>query len=565
MDCKQIDKINRKIQYAVAFIVSMLFVFLIWYKSGIYFETNDDRYINSLLSGVITGQPDAVVFHINYILSAPFAFLYRLSNKLPWYGLFLTGLYLFGYWVLLDSLYAKCKTYLEMTGATILGGITCISFWYLLGQIQFTSATIFIASVGYACLILDRDQKHCFIKFFICEILAVLWRKEAMLLVQPIGFGTYFCLLFLMKKYNVKDKLQKYGCVCGWIVITLLLEFMGTLIGGYKGSALNEFQHFSQDRALLFDYHQIPAYDEIADILQKHNVSREMYDGYLNYNTISYDISVDCQKEIVQYVSERQPYQIKNIFSGLISLYTKEQPWGINKLSLLFLITILILAIYTKDLPTICGVIGMECGKLVVWGFLFYRGRVLSRVSIPLFFCETIILLSLLFYNLAQLDLRSWVKYMISSAILLSSLFFGFSSARQQYRYIHEINEGQQIYMNGLREIIDYCREHENYHFILDSTSVSYYKGSAFETDIYRPGNYIISGGWFAALPSVRRHVTEFVSSQDGIYLVINSENNPNVEAILGYYRYLTGNEPVLIDQINTSIGGIYDVMYYSY
>ena len=62
MDCKQIDKINRKIQYAVAFIVSMLFVFLIWYKSGIYFETNDDRLFSEIFSGAMTGAPEDTDF-----------------------------------------------------------------------------------------------------------------------------------------------------------------------------------------------------------------------------------------------------------------------------------------------------------------------------------------------------------------------------------------------------------------------------------------------------------------------------------------------------------------------
>ena len=49
--------------------ILFLFFILIWKSAGIYFETNDDKFIAEILSGAVTGEPDGHVVYINYLLS----------------------------------------------------------------------------------------------------------------------------------------------------------------------------------------------------------------------------------------------------------------------------------------------------------------------------------------------------------------------------------------------------------------------------------------------------------------------------------------------------------------
>lgn len=81
--------LNRRKQKFLAPAVILLIFLVIWKKTGIFFETNDDKYITEILSGAYTGTPNAHVGHISYLLSLPISLLYRVTNKVPWYGFFL--------------------------------------------------------------------------------------------------------------------------------------------------------------------------------------------------------------------------------------------------------------------------------------------------------------------------------------------------------------------------------------------------------------------------------------------------------------------------------------------
>ena len=45
--------------------ITGFWILLIYAKTGIVFETNDDRYITEILSGTLTGSPEAHATHVN--------------------------------------------------------------------------------------------------------------------------------------------------------------------------------------------------------------------------------------------------------------------------------------------------------------------------------------------------------------------------------------------------------------------------------------------------------------------------------------------------------------------
>ena len=58
---------QKKYLLFLAFLAAAFWILLAYYKTGIFFETNDDRYISEILSGTLTGTPEAHTTHVNYL------------------------------------------------------------------------------------------------------------------------------------------------------------------------------------------------------------------------------------------------------------------------------------------------------------------------------------------------------------------------------------------------------------------------------------------------------------------------------------------------------------------
>ena len=56
------------------------------------FFNNDDIFLNQLVSGEYTGNPESHLVHIGYLSSLFISFLYGVMPTVPWYGLYLFGL-----------------------------------------------------------------------------------------------------------------------------------------------------------------------------------------------------------------------------------------------------------------------------------------------------------------------------------------------------------------------------------------------------------------------------------------------------------------------------------------
>lgn len=65
----------------------LLFASFLWIKDmGVYFETNDDRIIAEILSGVHSLTQDPHTIHENYLLMLPLSLLYKITSGVSWYG-----------------------------------------------------------------------------------------------------------------------------------------------------------------------------------------------------------------------------------------------------------------------------------------------------------------------------------------------------------------------------------------------------------------------------------------------------------------------------------------------
>lgn len=141
----------------------------------------------------------------------------------------------------------------------------------------------------------------------------------------------------------------------------------------------------------------------------------------------------------------------------------------------------------------------------------------------------------------------------------LSGTITGTDAGRAQYRYVKPENEGQKVYMEGMKEVLDYCNGNAEKKFLLDGFSFNYYKGSALETESYGPRNAVSFGTWFSNSPSaIEKWKNYFTEDDAAIYVIVyedgNMENYPAIRMMSEQMQC----PAVLDDRIDVSTGITY-------
>ena len=136
-----------------SFLISVMFLLGIYRFCGIWFETNDDVAISELLSGKITGLPDYHCPYVKTFITWPISCLYRLTTKVPWWGILIFSVLFLGVFLNLYYTMKLANNFKELflivitEMAIFVGGIHCF------GQAQYTAAAILLALTGYEVLI----------------------------------------------------------------------------------------------------------------------------------------------------------------------------------------------------------------------------------------------------------------------------------------------------------------------------------------------------------------------------------------------------------------------------
>lgn len=566
--------LNRRYQKILAPVVILLIIFFVWKKTGIFFETNDDKYITEILSGVHTGEPDAHAEFINYFLALPISLLYRISNGAPWYGLFLILSQALAYVGVLESIYSRCRNIAETALGTLIAVALTLAGLYPLGCIEFTSTAAILAAAGYFCLLVQPEGGGRWIWFFVLELLSCCLRTDAMLMMQPMGVLTAWGVMLTRgDSFSFRRYMAKAGRVLAVPATILLIMALGGAIG-YHGADWAEWRQFRADRATLFDYGDgAPDYEEVKEILDRHQVTEADYEAFRNYIMLDWVVSPACAKELAAYVKEhREKPDFNDLLESFRQNMWENTYWDLSKVLTVLWIAVILGTIVFRRFSILVGALGLFSGKMISWGYLLYRGRLPLRVSMPLLVGESLLLLATLLCmsGFGQIKLcektedagrfRRFLGIIpIFLSILLLCRFFSvcYLSGRQQYRYILERNNTQRTLMEGARELESYCNASPEKRYILDSNSVSYFYGNALETQIYQNRNNVISGSWYSNSPGVRRYHEQYFSGADEFYFIVCDDGRGEMHPGLRWLTQKTGIAPTLYDSFTTSYGAV--------
>lgn len=559
-----------------------LMVVLVWYKTGIYFETNDDKCITEILCGRMTGAPDARTVFVSYILTLPLSLLYRAAPMVPWYGLTMILYQVFAYTAVLESIYSRCVRKLEYALGTALAALILLMNLYLLGCIQFTSTAALAAAAGYFCLLVQTDRKKGWICFCLLQFMGGLLRTNSMLMMQPMGILIMGGALMGRRGLPCRERLIAMGKVmlAPAAVFSVILAVDAMV---YRGDGWTAYMKYHDAEQILFDFTGLPPYEEVQDILDKYQVTEVDYNAYASYMLLDWALPPDCTEELAAYAQEKNGAKdLGEWWEKLTQEMLEDSHWGLNRVLAVLWIAVVFLMMCRRDISLLPPALGLLSGKLFSWGFLLYHGRFPLRVSMPLLAGEVLLLLALLLrggrdvwmrpgesYADAEVSPRAvpagkrYLCFCAGAVLLLLLCDAGIRTGRQQYYYTLDGNNGQKIFMEGLRDITAYCEARSDNRYILDAVSAGYYKGSALESEIYGDRNYIVAGNWLSNSPDIRRYNAKYLSEGEGFYFIVYDSGAGTDHPCVSWLIQETGVQPELSERITVSHGGSYLIYYF--
>ena len=375
----------------ISIMIPVLFMIILMKIPGVYFETNDDKTIMEILSGVLTPSQDAHVIYMNYLLALPLSFLYRVNRTIPWYGSMMLGFHLISYLTISKSIYKRCRTRAQILAGTAFQVIFLSLQVYAFLQIQYTSTAALLAIAGYAVLILYDPGRKGKGWFLLLEGLALLLRMDAFLMIQPFGMSLWLGTILVSKeRKNIKKEI--------FYMAMLALLFGIAKFGnatGYGSAEWKEFERYNAARTTLVDYTGIPAYEDAREILDRYQVTQATYEAIAVLG--NGDVPVECMEELADHAEAHSTQKtVTQVLGEFLRFNVQSGDFGVAKSVTVIMGVTFLWILDTQKYKLLLPYFGILLSHTAVFGYLIYRGRMPYRVTFPLQACEALMLMSIM-------------------------------------------------------------------------------------------------------------------------------------------------------------------------
>ncbi len=528
---------GKKFRLLISLVISACFMASVYFLCGIWFETSDDVAISELLSGKITGNSE---FHCPYVrtfISWPISLLYRLSQSIPWWGIFI---FIILFMVVAINLY-YFLTFSKSIWEHILIATSVMTVFvagiHVFGQAQYTSATIMLATTGYValCVTFLRKEKPNYVLFVLLELIACGVRDSSMILIQPIGLLSLLGVLMYREKAS-KDYRKAFKqmaiiiCAIGMILIVSKVDEAIT----FRDDSWKEYYKFNEVQAYLTDYERKIPYEELESIFDKYRVSKEDYYQTLEYRTWYGEdkLSKECIDELLPALKEIRSLEYKAdvVFAAFKQLlFSSREFWGLHRLTVLAYLIAFAVAFIVRKPKVIILLTMIFMGYIAGLAFLALRNRFVLRVMMPYYISALLLLVIFGIAVLSELNKEKAVKSVfaiLAVSLAVAALSIGkiqFSYVRAQNRHVNTIG-----FQEG-KEIMEYCINHPENKYVLD---ISYQKSvctDIFETGYYKRANHIYSGSWYSMVPSIKAYSKDYIKD-DFCFIVYEAAEYKGIE-----------------------------------
>ncbi|MBD5551859.1 MAG: hypothetical protein HDQ96_11915 [Lachnospiraceae bacterium] len=496
------------------------------------YAMNDDVFVNAIISGKYSGKPDFHNVSVGTPLNALFCLLYRVSGNVPWFGMVMILCQFYSLYSIIMLLGKKmemgkiCTWIYILVLNILLAGIMVSEL--VIVQYTYTAALLMAsATLGLYCLDGDFPDKKKVVSFggiLLQYLFAYCLRTEIFLFLLPFSL-----LLTLIHYYRVsgfrinKNELKKWGVVWGSLICGSILLYVLNA-GSYVTEEWKEYKLVDDYRTRLYDFLELPSYEENQEFYQSAEISKVQYELLKNYNfSLDDGITSKTLQNVVDYVNDKRvsEYQgIKKLYYGMFRLPLNEgiwsychrvlfdsklakedYPWNIVCMGLY--LVFLLLTCLSKRLQNFVYIILMFSMRSVLWMYIILKQRTPPRVTHSLFLIEMVCLLVLIFEEMSWLQKNKISGKYKTISVALSALFlFGACAvAVSSWQSFRGVYAETVTFNEKWEDMLAYCREREDNFYFMDVYSTVNYSETIFTGRYSELDNYDICGGWLAKSP----------------------------------------------------------------
>lgn len=518
MELKERLKKHENLAASLLMTVAVFAVFSIGWD--FYYDLNDDVLIKDVLSGVYSGSPSGYTMQLLYPLGFVLSVLYR-ALSLPVFGIFLVLCQFGAVWAVGYQSAECCRTRKGKAAALISEAILWISaFGMHLVYIQYTvTAGMLAAAALFWILTAKRRRWFALVLYW----LAFCLRTEIALLLLPLACVAGLCAL--VREWKKERAAVRYFSLFG-----ILILGMGALYAAdaaaYSAPEWKQFRQFFDDRTALYDYRLdfVEQYEENRAVYEKLGISQERQQLLANYN-----FGADDEMDAVmmhRLAQEASAAQEKPDFKKELSVAVwrlAHENWfgkGDAPFNLLWLgMGLLLCAFFCMKRrfgriwqPLLGGASGTA-----LWLYLLLQGRMVERVTHPLYLAQILLFVGMLFAESRAADAEGRQNAEVLSLGLAAGIcaLTGLACLPGAVSRI-EAEAARREEVNAANEaVMDYCRAHPKTLYLEDVYSTVAYSEKLM-TDRDKPFNYDLMGGWLVKSPLTSRKLSAFGFSSMG-------------------------------------------------
>lgn len=385
-------------------------------RFAFYFDLNDDVLIKDILSGVYTGEPEALTAQLLWPLGWLLSVLYRLAPAVPVYGLFL--------WLCqAGSLFVIMKRSMRLAVSLPGKAFLCVTetltaascLLYHLVFVQYTVAGGLLLGAAAVWLLTDEKRGNFLRRNLPAALLALLsfcLRSEMMLLLLPLAAVGALWKWLQEERFWTRENAVSYlgllGLILGGMALALLSDR-----AAYGAEEWKEFRALFDARTQIYDFNSagVRSYGENQAFYDSLGMTKEQCALLENYNFGADDrIDAALLEQVAAYGQEKEGYFVHSLPEGLW-LYRERlknnQALGFQEMPFLLLeaalaVLLILTALCARDgrgrpdgrrQRRILGMLVLSvCVRSGLWMYLILRERVPERISHPLYVMELLIL-----------------------------------------------------------------------------------------------------------------------------------------------------------------------------
>ncbi len=577
-------KNDRLINCILAITGSILLWGILAVFFDLYYDLNDDVLIKDILAGFYTGTPDAHNNQMLYPISIIISCLYRITDKIPWFGLLevaamMISFGLIGYricglihrfwfkvfYMVLQMFICAGLMMWEIVNVqyTVVAGMltAAAAVWLYTGEPVGTSDQTVVGlhrdRWGRIFRIrqdadrnIDRDNTipKVYKKATYAEMGAFIRRNVPAIVLTVIAFNIRSELVLLLSpllaaaaiaKWVEEDHKWDHLAICGYLgvflsICILLLASLSLDGIAYSSPEWKEYRRFFDARTEVYDFTGVPDYEENKAFYEKAGISEEQVSLLTDYNYyLDESIDADLLETVAEGVKSgaavgRRTYRKtireavwEYVHNSLDIMSTETtvsagsgehifadeagQHRGFVQTVIILYIALIIIAFLTGDTTVAVKIPVFVILRSIPWIYVYLQGRVLGRITHPLYILEIMVLLAMLFAEGMRTEGEdSGIRRMTGGFILLAGCIIAIICILMlpvRYRYLNKSAAEREAANAEYSVITDKVTSAPDTYFYIDTYSTVDATEKIFGTEPVSKKNMQLLGGWMGNSP----------------------------------------------------------------